>query len=800
MVLFDLNEAAQDEDSEAAQVEQVEATVGVGWLHQPVVPENEEHVQGQGLLCEAANSAGSSMAANSAGTTIHGTYATGETLASEESDEEIQSQEVQSQEVESHEQEMQCSQTNTLTMTTRVYEKWEEAKKCYNKYAKKVGFSIKIGSSKKKDKEGETDKVVLVCNRIGKNKEEKGDGPVVKQRKRNKTEKTGCTARLIVNKRNDGKWHVTTFNEDHNHPLCGKFNLQKFLRSQRGIPDEEKRFVEILHEANITAGRVMEIMAIAYDGRKTIPYGRKDVSNLKAKLSRGPKYEDMATTISFFEELKKDDPNFYHKMDLDAKDRVRNLFWVDGAARAAYKEFGDCISFDTTYIQIGTRCPLLPSLFLDAMGGVPPKTIITDQDQAMAVAIAAVFPKSVHRNCRWHIVSKVQAPLGGYLKSKPGLANKLNECMDYSVTPSEYETRWVSIIREHSAQSNKLLQHLYELRKSFIPAYYMEDFFPFLQTTARSEGFNAVLKRYVNPQMSILNFVRQYMKIQEKICCDEEENEFTSGQKVPSELFSGYPIEEQACKFYTRKIYYKFQLELKLSTSYKITEVSGYTYTLTLIKTYVFGYDMRDYMVFADVGAKIYACECSKMKRDGILCCHILKIMTQEYIEQIPAEYLLRRWSNEAGMILTDLAQNQTNIGAEATPLSEGVQGGKQTMKTIRYVDMCAEFAKIAKNASTNEKTTGIVRKHMDDMKAELQLFKEKNSKRQKTVASHDGTGQPKEKSKKVKDPPAAKPKGRPISTRRKPGCRLQEKKKKEKCGLCGSTEHTSDQCENRLG
>ncbi|CAL5076112.1 unnamed protein product [Urochloa decumbens] len=292
------------------------------------------------------------------------------------------------------------------------------------------------------------------------------------------------------------------------------------------------------------------------------------------------------------------------------------------------------------------------------------------------------------------------------------------------------------------------------------------------------------------------------MKIQEKIYYDEEENEFTSDQKVPSVLFSGYPIEEQACKFYTRKIYHKFQLELMLSTSYKITEVSSSTYTLMPTKGYVFGYGMRDYMVFADVGAKIYACECSKMKRDGILCCHILKIMTQEYIEEIPAEYLLRRWSNEAGMIPTELVQNKTNIGAEATPESEGVRGGGggQTMKTIRYVDMCAEFAKIAKNASTNENTTGIVRKHMDDMRAELHLFKEKNSKRQKAVAAQDGTGQPKEKSKKVKDPPAAKPKGRPVSTRRKPGCRLQEKKKKEKYGLCGSTEHTSDQCENRLG
>ena len=77
----------------------------------------------------------------------------------------------------------------------------------------------------------------------------------------------------------------------------------------------------------------------------------------------------------------------------------------------------------------------------------------------------------------------------------------------------------------------------------------MESFFPFLQSTARSEGFNAVLKRYVNPQMSILNFVQQYVKIQEKITSVEDENEFTSSEKVPSGLFSGYPFEEQVCKF-----------------------------------------------------------------------------------------------------------------------------------------------------------------------------------------------------------------------------------------------------------
>jgi hypothetical protein len=97
------------------------------------------------------------------------------------------------------------------------------------------------------------------------------------------------------------------------------------------------------------------------------------------------------------------------------------------------------------------------------MGGVPPKTIITDQDQAMATAIARVFPDTVHKNCRWHIVNKVQVPLGTYLKKIPRLAGELNECMDNSVSDVEFETTWTAIIQKHEAGANSHLRYLFEL-------------------------------------------------------------------------------------------------------------------------------------------------------------------------------------------------------------------------------------------------------------------------------------------------------------------------------------------------
>jgi hypothetical protein len=135
-------------------------------------------------------------------------------------------------------------------------------------YAKKVGFSIKIGSSKMKDKQGDKDKVMFMCNNNGSNVEDNA-GLVVKQRKRNKTVKTGCTARLTLKKK-DGRWHVTTFHEDHNHLVCDKFELKRFLRSHRGIPEEERSFIELLNGANISSGRMMQIMTEIYGGHNLL--------------------------------------------------------------------------------------------------------------------------------------------------------------------------------------------------------------------------------------------------------------------------------------------------------------------------------------------------------------------------------------------------------------------------------------------------------------------------------------------------------------------------------------------------
>jgi hypothetical protein len=150
--------------------------------------------------------------------------------------------------------------------------------------------------------------------------------------------------------------------------------------------------------------------------------------------------------------------------------------------------------------------------------------------------------------------------------------------------------------------------------------------------------------------------------------------------------------------------------------------------------------------------------------------------MTQLYIEEIPTAYLLCRWLNGVGLIATLPVVDESQLPSESRVEDKSTMPNQKRI----YVDMCNEFAKVAKLACTSEKAIGIIRKHMEEMKAELTSFKLKNSKKQKTATAEETAS-------KVNDPPLYKPKGRPISTRMKPGFNLEGAPKNPVCRICDS-------------
>ena len=124
-------------------------------------------------------------------------------------------------------------------------------------------------------------------------------------------------------------------------------------------------------------------------------------------------------------------------MQVDQDNRIANFFWRDGRSKLDYDSFRDVI-FDTTYQTkkynlicapfVGINhhwnnvlfgCAFLTDettqsfiwlfeTFFTAMGVRQPKSIFTNQDQAMANAIHMIFTESRHRLCLWHINKNAQ--------------------------------------------------------------------------------------------------------------------------------------------------------------------------------------------------------------------------------------------------------------------------------------------------------------------------------------------------------------------------------------------------------
>ena len=237
--------------------------------------------------------------------------------------------------------------------------------------------------------------------------------------------------------------------------------------------------------------------------------------------------------------------------------------------------------------------------FLQAMHGVAPKNIITDQDFAMKSAIREVFPNAVHRNCRWHVMQNLTEKIGPFMAKNPELLASFNDCVNSSLTPQEFEEKWDAMLETCQVRDNVDLFTIWEHRESWVPAYFMHDFFPFMQTTSRSEGFNAVLKRYTSPKNSIYDFAQQYTALQDKILNEERKADAETALTEP-DYWCRNPMEEQMAKAYTRKIFNRFQKEMREKESYHCVHLNGYRFELRVLGPPVPHYGYRNYTVFGN--------------------------------------------------------------------------------------------------------------------------------------------------------------------------------------------------------
>jgi hypothetical protein len=403
------------------------------------------------------------------------------------------------------------------------FETREEVQRIYNLYAYIVGFSVACVSSYRtasKKRKNEVIRFTMKCNKYGKNTESEKE-QLVAQRQSTVIAKTNCKVEMVASEKN-GLWRITGLDLLHNHELCPQ---SRFYRSHIYMSDGEKEMIRTMKLCNMPTRDMVAVLAFIRGGMAQLPYNKRKVSNYSTSINREDKNNDMTEVLEWFKTKKNENPGFYQSIDLGPGNKVRSLFWSDARARLYYDICGDCISFDTTFLTNRYNLPFAPFVgisphgrtylfgcafmknesaeafrwvftqFLDAMGGKHPKTIITDQDKAMGSAIPDIFPHATHKNCLFHVKKKIDDKGGLVFQANEGLYEELQDIIDNSLTVHEFETLWHEMINTYNVGNVKIFADLWKTREKWVPVYFKNKFFPFIQTTARSEGTNALFKR-----------------------------------------------------------------------------------------------------------------------------------------------------------------------------------------------------------------------------------------------------------------------------------------------------------------
>ncbi|CAL8162721.1 unnamed protein product [Prunus armeniaca] len=150
---------------------------------------------------------------------------------------------------------------------------------------------------------------------------------------------------------------------------------------------------------------------------------------------------------------------------------LANLFWRDSQSLHNYRYFGDVLIFDSTYkinvydkplvVFVGVNnhhettifgCAFLVDetadtyrwvliTFLTSVKDKKPVSIVTDEEEAMRIAIDEVFPDAHHRLCSWDIIRNVNSNV-----NNPKIVREFSYCVHSGLTPVAFEQHWQHMI------------------------------------------------------------------------------------------------------------------------------------------------------------------------------------------------------------------------------------------------------------------------------------------------------------------------------------------------------------------
>ncbi|XP_042968993.1 protein FAR1-RELATED SEQUENCE 5-like [Carya illinoinensis] len=559
-----------------------------------------------------------------------------------------------------------------------VFKSEEDLLSYYKRYGQQCGFEIMTQRSHRFE-DGSLRYGSLGCARGGKARNRTSNVA-----RPHSTSKTDCKARINVTLER-GVFKVNSIDNSHNQGLSPK--KSRFFRCNREVSESVKRVLDINDQAGIRMNKSFASLVQEVGGFENLPFNEKDCQNYidKARHLRLGK-AGVRALREYFARMQYKNDGFFSLMDMNDDGRLMNVFWADARTKAAYKYFGDVVTFDTTYLTNIYGMPFAPFVgvnhhgqlillgaglissedtetfiwlfqtWCNCMDGETPKAIITDQDRAMKNAISFVFPNSRHRFCLWHILKKLPEKLGSHGAFKTGLKTGLLNCVYDSHIVEEFEGSWEVLIQKYNLQDNVWLKSLYA------------------ECTYWAPFDNALRKKIENKSAADFQSFNVTIPVvspsQDIYTC----NKFREVQKEVIGMLATLPTLHQK-----DGVIATYNIEDEVNVDDFIKEVT--------------------HMVYFNEAECEVKCSCALFEMRRVLCRHVLGIMRLNNVRSVPEKYILDRWRK-------DIKRTYTLIRSTY----DGVDERPEASRYSRIIKKCNE---VATNASSCDE-------HTEDMLAKL--------------------------------------------------------------------------------
>ncbi|PRQ24833.1 putative transcription factor FAR family [Rosa chinensis] len=523
------------------------------------------------------------------------------------------------------------------------FETEHDADAFYNQYAYRFGFSTRLSKAHKSSSGLLRDRL-FVCSAEGKRGRDKRN-PYVKSHRAET--RFGCRAKMKI--RYDllsRKYSVVEFVADHTHVTTTPSKTHLF-RSHRKISLAQIVQADMAYDSGINPKETLELLSRQAGGREHLGFIPEDYKNyLRSKRTREMKSGDTGGVLEYLQRMQLNDPNFVYAIQVDEDDLITNIFWADAKMMVDYDYFGDVVRFDTTYRKNKEGRPFamfvgvnnhkqtlifgaallydetaetfmwLFDTFANTMSGKKPKSILTDQDLAMAKALASQWPETHHRLCIWHIYQNAAKHLSSVFEQFKNFAEDFSSIIYDYEDVEDFLIAWKKMLEKYNLQENKWLGRLFDLKEKWALVYGRETFCADITTTQRSESMNNSIKKYVSYKYDLLRFFRHFQRLLDDRRYNESVANFKSSQTTPALSFP-VKILRNAAKVYTPAVFKWFQVELCKAHDCTL-KLFGEIGTMRIYEVTAHGKRFHHTVTFDSVDNNI-SCTCKKFEFAGIL-------------------------------------------------------------------------------------------------------------------------------------------------------------------------------------